>query len=81
MASSPSKSNTTVRHNFDTPFTFAVVVEKVIGEVTVDPYGDTPYREVAYTLIAREGEEGRYSFPLEDGNTEYVTITRSKQGE
>jgi hypothetical protein len=71
--------NVTTKQTFSNePFTFQVVVESVVGEVTVDPYGDGPSpREAAFILIARHGDEGRYSFPLEDGKTEHITIERS----
>ena len=63
----------------DGSYTFQVLVQSVVGEVEVSPYGGGPSaREAAFALIARHGDEGEYKFPLEDGTTEYVSIRRER---
>lgn len=55
--------------------TFDVVVERVIGTVTVDPFGEGPPPSVvAMTMIAEEDQPGTYSYPMPDGRTAKVTV-------
>jgi hypothetical protein len=59
--------------------TFQITVERVIGEVTTSRYGTVSPIEAAMSLIGREGEPGRYSFPLSDGRTRTVTVEDTEQ--
>lgn len=68
-------------HTEPMPQTFDVFIQHSIGTVVVDEYGDGPsWREAAYTLIARQADEGMYSFPV-PGGTETVIVSRSLVGD
>lgn len=53
---------------------FEVVVERVIGTVDIGLEGDFTPHEAAFLLIARDGDEGRYSFPDSHGGRYHINI-------
>ena len=56
------------------PYTFPITC--VIGEVTVDPLADSgvPAHVAAMDIIARHDTEGRFTFPMKNGDTCSVTV-------
>ena len=49
----------------------------VIGHVSIDPFGDGPSPTmVAMGMIVDHDAEGCFTFPLPNGDTQYVTIER-----
>ena len=55
--------------------TFLVTMRAVVGEITIDPYGDGPPPHVAaFEMIARNDTPGCYEFPMADGRTCRVDV-------
>lgn len=65
--------DTVAEESYNNPVLFAVVVERVVGEVRQGD-GDLTPREAAFLLIARDDSTGTYRFPNEDGTTAIVDV-------
>ena len=53
---------------------FDVVVEAVIGTVTLDPMGTVSPHRAAFDLIAQHDMQGTFKFPMADGRTCVVEV-------
>jgi hypothetical protein len=73
--------NTKTTSNIDDDgfgYTFDVVVERVVGTISVEHGRGLSPRQAAWELICNEGDEGKYSFPLEEGKTEHIWVHRTE---
>ena len=68
-------------YSHDAPASFPVFVRRAIGEVRLDGSGQLHPHEAAFVLIAQEGEDGSYEFPMPDGGTCCVEVYHRKPGQ